>query len=153
MSKDNYSDSDVVKSPWMKWNKVGDKIYGTLTSVSEREQTNQNTGKSETVKVYEMLTDGGEFHDVDDEKNVIKEAVEIKEGEMWNIGGHFTFDPSMKNIRIGQRLKIEFTETKPSKTKGYAPMKIRKVFSQGKMNEEYLDELAEERKQKEIENF
>ncbi len=151
-TKDNYSESDVVKSPWMKFNKIGDKIYGTLTSVSEREQTSQD-GKVEKVKVYEILTDGGEFHDVDDEKNVIKEAIEIKEGETWNLGGHYTFDPSMKNVRIGQRIKVEFTDTKPSKHKGYSPMKIRKLFSKGEMNEKYLDDLAEQRKQEEVANW
>lgn len=152
MSEDNYSEDDVVKSPWMKWNKPGDNIYGTLVSVGEREQTSPE-GKVSKVKVYEMLTDGGEFHDLDDEKNLIKDAIKIKEGETWNVGGHFTFDPSMKNMRIGQMLKIEFTETKPSKTKGYAPMKIRKVYSKGKMNEEFLTDLEERRQAENADNF
>jgi hypothetical protein len=156
MSKDDYSADDRVKSPWMKWNKVGDHIFGTLTSVSEREQTSLE-GKVTTEKVYELRTDGGEFHDAekDEEGNtiVMKEATPIKEGETWNVGGHFTYNSSMKNIKIGQKIKIEFIESKPSKTKGNANMKVRAVFSKGVMDTPFLEELDERKREEAVNNF
>jgi len=141
--KDTYNKDDALSSPWMKWGKVGDKIFGTLISISDRKQINDNTGAEETSKVYELKTDGGEFHNVDEDKKVIEPAVVIGEGQIFNVGGHYTIDPVMKNIKMGQKVKIEFTETKPSQKKGNAPMKIRKVFSKGEMDEEWLSSNKE----------
>lgn len=139
-SADNYSEDDVLKSPWMKWGAVGDSIHGTLISVKQRTSINQNTGKEEDGLVYEMKCDGGEFHDVDEKKNPIEPAIKILAGEIFNIGDHFTINPVMRNIKLGQKIKIAFTEEKPSKKKGNAPMKVRKVYSKGEMDEVWLKE-------------
>ena len=138
--KDDYKDDDVLTSPWVKWGKVGDSIFGTLISVRSKTGVNQFNGKTEVSQVYEIKADGGEYHDIDAKKNPIEPAIVVKQGEIYNVGGHFTFDPVMKNIKLGQKLKIAFTEEKPSAKKGNAPMKIRKVYSKGVMDEEWLKE-------------
>jgi hypothetical protein len=142
MSKDPYSKDDSLSSPWMKWGKKGDKIWGTLISKSEKEQVN-DAGKTVVEKVYEIKADGGEYHVLDENKVPKEPAVVIDSGEIFNVGGHFTIDPVLKNIKLGQKLKIEFTETKPSQKKGNAPMKVRQVFSKGEMDEEWLKENSE----------
>lgn len=138
MAKDNYDANDVVGAPWMKWGKKGDKIFGTLISREEREQVSLATGQKEMVTVYEIKADGGVFHNVDDDKKVIEPGVEIKEGDVVNVSDHYTIHGAMKNVKLGQKIKIEFTETKPSQKKGNAPMKIRQVFSKGEMDQEWL---------------
>lgn len=140
MSKDDYSDADVLKSPWVTWGQVGDNIYGTLIGVQERTGVNPYTGKEETTLVYEVKADGGEYHAIDEKKNPIEPAIKISEGEIFNVGDHFTIHPVMKNVKLGQKIKIAFTEEKPASKKGNAPMKIRKVFSKGVMDEEWLKE-------------
>lgn len=144
MSKDNYSEDDVVKSPWVKWGKVGDNIHGTLISINQKEQVNQYTGKQETVLIYEIKADGGEYHDIDEKKNPIEPEIKIEQGQVYNVGDHFTIHGVMKNIKLGQKIKIEFFEEKPSKTKGNAPMKVRRVLSKGEMDTEWLKEKEEE---------
>ena len=136
--KDDYSEDDVMSSPWVKWGKIGDNIHGTLVAVSKRTSVNNYSGKEETSLVYEIKADGGEYHDIDEKKNPIEPAIVINPGDLFNVGDHFTFGPVMKNVKLGQKIKIAFTEEKSSKTKGNAPMKVRKVYSKGVMDEEWL---------------
>ena len=140
MSTETYDDNDVVKAAWVKWGKVGNYIQGTLISVSDQMQVNQYSGKEENARRYEIKADAGQFNDIDDEKQPIEPAIDIKEGEIWTVGDHFTIHNSLKNIKVGTKLKIEFFETKKSKTKGNAPMKVRRVLSKGTMDQEWLDE-------------
>ncbi len=35
----------------------------------------------------------------------------------------------MTNMKVGQKIGLKFIESKPSKTKGFAPAKIVKVFA------------------------
>jgi len=142
--KDDYSEDDVLKSPWIKWGKVGDNIFGTLISVKERTGVNQYTGKEETTLVYEIKADGGEYHDIDEKKNPIEPAIQIVADEIFNVGDHFTIHPVMRNVKLGQKIKILFTEEKPPQKKGNSPMKVRKVYSKGVMDEEWLKAQEEE---------
>lgn len=148
--KDGYSEADVLSSPWIKWGKVGNNIHGTLTAVTPRTGINQYTKKEETTLIYEIKADGGEYNDMDEKKNPIEPPVVINAGDMFNVGDHFTIHPIMKNVKLGQKIKIEFTEEKPSKTTGNAPMKIRKVYSKGVMDEAWLSEKEAEAKLKDF---
>lgn len=140
MSKDDYNEDDVMQSPWMRWGKVGDALYGTLIRVFKKTQVSLKTGQEEEVTVYELKCDGGSYHQLDDNKKPITPAIEINEGELYKVADHFTIHDVMKNVKLGQKLKIAFTETKASQKKGNAPMKIRKVYSKGNMDEEWLTE-------------
>ena len=144
MSDDNYSDSDVLQSPWMKWGKIGDNIFGTLIGVFDKNQVNRYSGKEEVVRVYEMKCAGGEYHQLDDKKLPIDPAIKINKDEIYSIGDHFTIHGVMKNVKLGQKLKIAFTEEQPSKTKGNANKKVRVVYSKGVMDEEWLAEKEKE---------
>jgi hypothetical protein len=132
MSKEEWKE---VKSPWVKFGKVGDNIYGTLIGV--REVMSQLPGKKgERVKVYEVKADGGIFHETDDKKNPVEPAIQIADGEIYNVGGGF--------IKLGQKIKIEFTEEKAPKQKGFSGMKIKKVYSNGKFDDEWLKEKEDQ---------
>lgn len=142
---------EEVKNSWVKFNKIGDYIIGTLISV--REISSSLPGReNEQVKVYEIKADEGSCHDIDENKQVIEPALEVKEGEIWNIGGGSKETPNIldnqfRNIKLGQKVKVEFTDTKPPKKKGFSPLKIKKVFTNGKMDEEWLKEQEESNNQ------
>ena len=134
---DLFNENNQVKSSWVKWGKIGDNIFGTLIDV--REINSQFPGKeNERVKIYEIKADGGEFHELDDKRNAVAEPTKIVEGEIWNIGGKAGIDVQMRRIKVGQKLGIKFTDEKPSKNKGFNPLKIIKVYTDGSIDEEWL---------------
>lgn len=129
MTKDIFSAENEVRSNWVKWNKEGeDKIFGTL--VDRRTVKSQMLGhEGEDVLIYDLKADYGSFHAVDDKKVLIEEPIVVNEGEIWSIGGKNSIDRQMRNVKLGQKVGLKFTETKPSKTKGFAPAKIIRVFT------------------------
>lgn len=137
---------EEVKNSWVKFNVIGDNIIGTLIAV--REIPSSLPGREgEQTKVYEIKADEGLCHDTDDKGNNIE--VPIKEGEVWNIGGGSKEHPNIldgqfRNIKLGQKVKVEFTEEKPHKKKGFNAMKVKKVFTNGKMDEEWLKEQEDQ---------
>lgn len=146
--KDIFGQDNEVRSSWIKWGKIGDKIAGTLVSV--RQMESQLPGKKgEMVNIYEILASGGEFHDIND-KVIAEEATVIEEGQLWLVGGGLGLDNAMRNIKLGQKIGIKFTEEKPTKTKGFNPTKVKKVYSTGEMNQKWLDDQAAD---SEIKNF
>lgn len=126
---DDFDESNVVSSNWIKFNVVGeDKVMGTLISVrTVKSQIPGQEGKD--VKVYDIKADYGSFHNVDEAKQVIPEAINVDPESMWSIGGKDIIDRQMINIKVGQKIGFKFTEQVPSKTKGFAPAKIIKVFT------------------------
>lgn len=126
---DDFDSANEVQSNWIKFNVVGeDKVMGTLISV--RTVKSQIPGQeSKDVKVYDIKADYGSFHNVDEAKQVIPEAVNVDPESMWSIGGKDIIDRQMINVKIGQKVGFKFTEQVPSKTKGFAPAKIIKVFT------------------------
>ena len=133
-----FDDNNAVKSQWIKWGMVGDYIAGTFIEV--REITSQFPGKEgERVKVYEIKADEGSFHDLDERRNPVNPPISIKEGDIWIIGGRQGIDAQMRNIKIGQKIGMKYTDEKPAKTKGFNALKILKVYTEGVMDEAYLD--------------
>lgn len=142
----DFDDTNVVPSNWISWNvPIEDKIFGTL--ISKKQMKSTLPGKEdEMTNVYEMKADYGSFHQVDEKKKVIDEPVLIAEDEIYNIGGKSIIDRQMQNIKIGQKIGLKFIEELPSKTKGFNPAKIVKVFAPKnddgtpKMDEVFLEE-------------
>jgi hypothetical protein len=144
---DNWdNETNEVSSNWVKFYvPMEDKVFGTL--IAKRTMKSIIPGKeSEDVNVYELKTDVGSFHNVDDKKVVIPEPVTINAGEIWSVGGKNSIDVQMRNIKIGQKIGFKFLDEKPSKTKGFAPAKNIKVYAPKnddgsvKMDTEWLEE-------------
>jgi len=147
-----------AKNSFVKFSKVGDSIDGTLVSVREiRSQLPKR--ETEMVKIYEIKADSGSFHDIDDKKAVVEPAIEIQPGEIWNVSGGSKESPSMidnkfRNIKLGQKVRVEFTEELPPKKKGFSPTKVKKVYTNGKFDEEFIKEQEEKAKgEAEYKNF
>lgn len=140
----DFSSENEVQSNWLKWNVVGeDKVMGTLTA--KRSMKSSIPGKEgEMVNIYDIKADYGSFHIADDNKVVIPEPITIEQNEMYSVGGTKVIDRQMTNIKIGQKVGFKYTESVPSKTKGFAPAKIIKVFTPKnddgsyKMDDEWL---------------
>ena len=140
MEKELFSDENEIKSSFVSWGAIGDWVKGTLVSVRERES--RLPGKQGTrVKVYELKTKGGSFHQTDDKKNPIEPPKEPKEGEYWTVGGRPGIDNSMRNIKIGQIVGFKFKEEIPAKTKGFSATKVIKVYA-GEMDPDWQGETA-----------
>lgn len=154
--KDDFADENQIPSNWMKWgvsvfdkdqkeNENPDKIFGTLMSKKQVKSTMPGK-EGELVWVYEMKAQYGSFHALDEKKNPVDEATTINDGDIYSIGGNATIDSQMTNIKVGQVIGLKFIEEKPSKTKGFSPAKIVKVFAPKnddgsfKMDEEFLAE-------------
>ena len=135
---DIFNDKNEIKSTWVKWGKIGDFITGTLVDV--REINSQLPGKEgERVKVYEIKAESGQFHELDKEKQPLKEPVILNKDEIWAVGGRQGIDAQMRRIKIGQKLGMKFTDEKPARTKGFNALKIIKVYTTGVMDTEWLE--------------
>lgn len=141
---DDFCEANEVPSNWVKWNVEGeDKIIGTLI----RKWTVDNPFQAgEKTENYEVKADYGSFHNVNEKKQLIDTPVEINEGEFWSIGGKDSIAKQMTNIKIGQKVGFKYVALMESKTKGFAPAKVIKVYSPKnddgtfKMDTEWLEE-------------
>jgi hypothetical protein len=143
-----------VQSNWIKWNvPMEDKILGTL--IAKRQIKSTIPGKEgEMTNVYEIKAQKGVFHKLDEKKKVVEEPITINENEIWSVGGTAVIDRQMQNIQKGQIIGLKFIEEKPSKTKGFAPAKIVKVYTpKDEATGEYLTDTEWLEKNKEDEPF
>ncbi len=134
-------DSNAVQSNWMKWNvPMEDKVFGTL--VEKRTMKSTLPGADgKLVNVYEIKVDMGSCHALDDKKKLIEEPIVFNAGDFVSVGGNAIIDRQMQNMKKGQKIGLKFLEEKPSKTKGFAPAKIVKVFAPKTEDGEYqMDE-------------
>lgn len=126
MEDNIFNEDNLVQNNWIKFSVIGDSVFGTLVAV--REMQSRLPGKEkELVKVYEIKADGGEFHDVKDKK-ILETPVKITAGEYWNVGGGFMIDNSLRNVKVGTKIGIKYTDDRPAKIKGFNDMKIKKVY-------------------------
>jgi len=147
------SEENEVKSNWMKFNvPLEDKIHGTLIGKRTMKSTMQGK-EGALVNVYEIKADEESvYHGLDEKKKLIEEPNPIKVGDIFSIGGTAVIDRQMQNIRVGQIIGLKFIEEKPSKTKGFNPSKIVKVYApKGDDGEPLMDEAFLE--QKKVDDF
>lgn len=146
-------ESNAIPSNWMKFNvsaaddvENADKIFGTLVSKRQIKSTMQGK-EGEMVNVYEIkASKETTFHVVDEKKKLVAEPIMINVGDVYSVGGTKVIDNQMRNVKVGQMIGLKFVEEQPSKTKGFAPAKIVKVFApknedgSPQMDEEFLKE-------------
>lgn len=143
---DDFDEANIVSSNWVKFSVVGeDKVLGTLTA--KREMKSSIPGKEgEMVKIYDIKADYGSFHVQDETKKIIPEPITVEPNSMWSIGGKDSIDRQMINVKVGQKVGFKFVDEVASKTKGFAPAKIIKVFTPKnddgsfKMDKEWIEQ-------------
>ena len=130
MSKDIFDDKNEVQPQSINWGKIGDHIFGV--KVGQRGDVTTKFGKN---SIYELKAEGGVFHTKEGEE------VTLKAGEVWGVWGrNDIFDAQMNRMQIGQKFGLKFVESKPSLMGNDA--KIIKVYTQGEIDNEYLESLA-----------
>ena len=148
MTKEN--EWEDVSSAWVKWGKVGDNIFGTFIGEREMKSTlPQQEGV--IVRVYDILADGGAYHDTDKTAKE-SEAIKIEPGTTYSVGGKMSVEKrvgtekirmkilaGMDRIKLGQKVKVIFTEEIPPKTKGFNPTKVVRVQTNGQMDNVWLE--------------
>ena len=128
-----------VKSSVVSWGKVGDSVEGTLIDVVVREVRDDQKGLVRK-NVYEIKADGGEYHEIDSQKNPVEPPIKCEPENSYLVwGGKDIIDGGMKKIRIGQKVRIVFAEQGEPKKKGYSGFKMIKIFTSGVMDQEWLD--------------
>ncbi len=130
INNDPFAGMQEVPSNWVKWGKVGDWIKGTFTSKREVESTMPGK-EGEKQTIYEIFTDSGSFHNIDENKKVADEPTIISKGSYWNIGGKIGIEAQMRNVKPGTIIAMRFTEEIPSKTRGFNPTKKVQVLVGG----------------------
>ena len=129
-----------IQPKTFKFGQVGDYVAGTLTDVSK---TQAPDAYGKLSHIYSVLADEGKFlgsskNEKTGKYTPNKDETVIEKGEQYTL---FISDDKgvvigkMKDIKLGQKFKIQFTELKATSKGNDA--KIIKVFS-GPMNEEYL---------------
>lgn len=143
---------EEIKAKTFKFSSVGDFLKGTLTDVNK---TTSPDAYGKLSHIYSVKAEEGSFYNTTKNEKTGKHIID-ENPTIVNKGEDFTFFisndrgvvlSSMKDIKIGQKFMIKFTELKPT-TKGN-DAKIIKVFA-GKdaqglplMDQEYLDSKKE----------
>ena len=107
-----------------KWEKIGDKLEGTL--VGKRSVIIQDNNDNNVEKlIYEIKTPDGEF---------------------WNVWDKPSIRTQMERVKLGQIIGFEFVEERPNKRNpGLNKAKIIQVWSNAKIvDEEWIKEHREE---------
>jgi hypothetical protein len=142
MNKDIFSEENEMKSAWVSWGKVGDSIVGTLIAKYQKEQTFD--GKTSMQWIYEIKASGGAFHQLERDDNSnwvpVKEPTKVNPDETWNIGGKAGIDAQMRNVKLGQIVGLKYTESIPNKDKTKYPTKKIQVYTNGEMDEAWIEE-------------
>lgn len=112
----NFNEDDKVADAFIKWEKVGNKVQGTL--IGKRQKPN-DLKPGEMQWIYELLTE---------DDNIVL------------VGGKPGIDMQMKHIKLGQIVELRYVEEKKSKRPGLSPTKIIQVYTRkDAMNEEWLN--------------
>jgi len=141
--------SNEAQNSFVSWGQVGDFVLGTLIGVKEVKSTLPDRA-GQLQKVYAVKVKECSYHVLDDKKQVVPEAVTPDEGSAVSVGGRSTIDSRMAQVKVGQVFGLKFVEEQASKTKGYNPTKVIKVFTpkdaQGafEMDTEFLAEQEKE---------
>lgn len=131
---DLFSEDNKAKSNWMRWNKVGDFIKGTLMAKTQKPARDDYSAQEVLelkVKVpYKMN----------------EEMIEVGEGEYINVG--FSVDKvyvinRIKRAKVGQIVGFRFESEQPSQKKGYAPAKSIEVYL-GDMDSDYQTDVIKD---------
>lgn len=139
---------EEVQSNWVGWGKVGNTIKGTLIGVGKMKS--KYPDKPDQA-FYEIKVTEGEFNNVDKKTKVcIEPSIVVQAGDIYNVGGRLVIDRQMKNIRLGTKIRLRYTEDKASKEESHSDQKIIKVLvvrdanNQPVMDQVWLDEQTNE---------
>ncbi len=129
-----------AQNNFVSWGEVGDFLYGTLIGIREVKSTLPDRA-GELQKIYDVKVKECQYHVLDDKKRVVEEPVTPSEGDIVSVGGRSTIDSRMARIKVGQIFGLKFVEEVASKTKGYNPTKVIRVYAPKSPNGEYeMDE-------------
>lgn len=113
------------------FSKVGDWIYGTY--LGSRQIPSKQPGKeNEMITVYDIKGHAGEFHKLDNFKQIVEEPIKVEEGSLWSVYGKKDINERMAEIPVGHFVAFKFLKLIPSKKAGFNPMKDIDVRNGGK---------------------
>lgn len=147
------SPENEAQNNFVSWGEVGDYVYGTLIGIRRVKSTlPDRAGELQTI--YDVKVKECSYHVLDDKKRVVEEPVVPSEGDMVSVGGRSTIDSRMARVKVGQIFGLKYVEDAPSKTKGYNPTKVIRVYTPKLPSGEYeMDDAFLESQKDELDQF
>jgi len=137
--KDPLEGMKEVKSPQVKWGKIGDWFKGTLVD-NTKQIENKLSAKHEMQLICEFKMKGGSFHDIVN-KIPVENATEILDEEFYTLFAKGMVKSRLEKVKIGQIVGLRFTKEVPPSIPGHNPTKIIDVRL-GDMDPEYQGETS-----------
>ena len=138
-----------AQNNFISWGQPDDYAYGSLIGVRQVKSTLPGK-EGQLQKIYDMQVDEASYHVLDENKDIVEEAVVPQKGDMVSIGGRSTIDSRMARVKVGQKFGLKFIEEAPAKQKGFNPTKVIRVYTPKDkdgnflMDEEFLAAQADE---------
>ena len=147
---DIFAGAKEIKPGKFNFGKVGDYIVGYFHSVKE---VDTDSGRA---RIYNIKACSGQYHNTDTSFDAngnkvvtVDEAVtKLDENVLYPVWGKAVdkagqIDDFLKVVKLNQKVAIQLKEFKPSKKKGYSPLKIYKTMAWPEFDPESEESLVE----------
>ena len=135
MEKDFFSDENKVQSNWMKFEKIGDYVKGTLVSRSQKPARDGFPAQEVLeLKVKTPYTVNEKIQEVDEEGEFVNVGFSVEKAYIIN---------RIRRFKLGQIVGFKFTNTVKAKTKGHHDAKTIEPYG-GEMDENYTEEAIKD---------
>lgn len=135
-----FNEANKAQSALMKFNKIGDAFKGTLIEKKKQKSTFNN---GEMQNFYKFIVHGGEYHNLDDNKQIIEEPVKLVEGTTVGLWGKPQIDDILLNCKFGQIVGIRLSDRKKPSKPGNYPTNVYSIYPGG-MDPNYMGQGAED---------
>jgi len=129
-----------VQAHFVKFSKVGDWCKGTYLG---KRVIPSNLKPGEMQTLYDFKMHAGQFHNLDESKQLIETPVVIEADTYWTVSGKKSIDDNMRNIKEGQIVGFRFVKINPNKNKAFNPTKVIDVL-EGAMDPEFTGETSDD---------
>jgi len=136
----NFGVNSEMSAQTVDWGKIGDFVAGTFVKARHGIETQYGTNS-----IYEILAEKGQFHKLT-KKVAAGEPTIINKGEAWSVWGrNDIFNSMLNSLKVGQVVKISFTETASTKM---GEAKIIKIYAPKNndgsvvLNQEWIDQQS-----------
>lgn len=135
-----FNEANKAQSALMKFNKIGDAFKGTLIEKKKQRSTFKD---GEIQNFYKFIVHGGEYHNLDDNKQLIDEPVQLVKGTTIGLWGKPQLDDVLLGLKIGQIVGIRLSERKKPAKAGNYPTNVYSIYPGG-MDEEYMGQQSDD---------
>ena len=135
-----FSDENKAQTGLMKFNKIGDAFKGTLIEKKKQKST-FNSGEMQNF--YKFIVHGGEYHNLDENKQLVDTPVSLAEGSIVGLWGKPQLDDVLLACKLGQIVGIRLSARKAPAKPGNYPTNVYWIYPGG-IDPNYMGQGAED---------